>query len=91
MKKQVNIKIFGLVHGVFFRSSTKEQANLLNLKGYVKNVYNGTVEIIAEGNEKNLKKLIEWAKFGPPLARVDKIDVKWQNATGNFKNFEIKY
>lgn len=91
MKKQIIIKVHGLVQGVLFRSSTKEQADLLNLKGYVKNMHDRTVAIAAEGEEENLKKLIAWAKLGPPSAHVDKIETKWQNATGNFRNFEIKY
>lgn len=91
MKKQINIKVYGLVQGVFFRSSAKNIADSLNLTGYVKNSWNGNVEIIAEGDEKKLKKLIEWAKNGPRDARIDKTDIKWDKYTGKFVGFEIQY
>ncbi|MEW6407497.1 MAG: acylphosphatase [Patescibacteria group bacterium] len=91
MKKQVNIKIFGLVQGVLFRSSAKTQAELLNITGYVKNNWDETVEILACGEEENLKKLIAWASHGPADARVDKVEVKWQKSSGNFLGFEVRY
>jgi acylphosphatase len=68
MLRQVFIKVYGRVQGVFFRSGIKTQAGLLNLTGYVKNNWDGTVEILACGEEKDLKKLIEWTKAGPPSA-----------------------
>ncbi len=91
MQKCLLIKIYGLVQGVYFRSSTKIQAKLLNITGYVKNNWNGTVEILACGEEENLKKLIAWASHGPANARVDKVKIKWQKPSGNFLDFEIKY
>lgn len=91
MKKQINIKVYGLVQGVLFRSNAKEIVDSFGLTGYVKNNWNGNVEIIAEGDEEKLKKIAEWAKKGPSSARVDKIDIKWKKYTGKFLGFEIKY
>lgn len=91
MEKQVMIKVYGLVQGVNFRYYTQKYALSLNLKGYVKNNDDGSVEIVGLGEEENLKKLIEWAKVGPPAARVEKIEVKWQKPTRKFNTFEIKY
>lgn len=90
MKKFVQIKIFGQVQRVFFRTETQKIALSLGLAGYVRNLDDGTVEIVAEGEEKNLKKLIEWSKRGPDLAKVEKINIEWANATGNFSDFQIE-
>lgn len=90
MVKRVKIKVFGEVQGVFFRYSAKEKANQLGLKGWVENAKDGTVEIMAEGKEENLKKYIDWCYLGPPMAKVEKIEMEWQEATGEFKTFEIK-
>lgn len=83
MLKHLNIKIFGLVQGVFFRVSAKEQADKLNLKGFARNESDGTVYIEAEGEKENLDKFIEWCKIGPTLANVEKIEV----TKGDLKNF----
>jgi len=89
--KQVILKIYGRVQGVFFRDSTRRKAKKLNLVGWVKNEPDGTVKVVAEGEEEKLKELIKWCYNGSILARVAKIDIKWQEATGQFEKFEIKY
>ncbi|MEA2113637.1 MAG: acylphosphatase [Patescibacteria group bacterium] len=89
--KQVKIKVYGQVQMVMFRDATRRQARKLNLTGWVKNEIDDTVQIIAEGREERLKELVEWCYNGPVLARVDKIDVEWTEASGLFNKFEIKY
>jgi acylphosphatase len=91
MKKQVVLKIYGRVQMVFFRDSTRRKARKLGLTGWVSNESDGTVKVVAEGEEKKLEELIKWCYNGPMLARIDKIDVEWQKATGQFERFEIKY
>ncbi len=91
MNKQAILKIYGRVQKVFFRDSTRRKAKKLNLTGWVINESNRTVKIVAEGEEKNLKEFIDWCYNGPMLARVDKIDIDWKEATGQFENFKIKY
>ena len=76
---------------VMYRDSARREAKRLKLVGWVMNQDDGTVEIMAEGEEENLKKLIKWCYNGPVLARIDKIDVKWSEPTGQFNDFEIKY
>lgn len=88
--KRAKIKVFGLVQGVNFRYYTKEQAEKLNLAGWVKNEPDGSVIIIAEGEEENIKKLIDWSKSGPPLASVSNIEVEWEKPLGE-KGFEVRY
>lgn len=90
-KARVHIIILGLVQGVFFRSETRAKARELGLFGWVRNLEDGRVEILAEGEKEKLEKLVEWTKRGPNSARVDGIDIKWQKYQGEFKNFEIRY
>lgn len=73
--KHVNLVIFGEVQGVFFRKSAKIEADNLGLGGWVRNKNDGTVEISASGQEKNVNQFIKWCKKGPPFAKVDKVDV----------------
>jgi acylphosphatase len=91
MKKRAQIIVKGLVQGVFFRATTKEVAKSLGLTGWVRNVDDDKVEIVVEGEEEKIKKLIEWSWKGPPAARVDDVKVNWQNFLGEFSTFEIKY
>ncbi len=91
MIKQIILIIHGRVQMVLFRDSTKRKARQLCLTGWVGNKSDGTVKIIAEGEEKKLAELIKWCYNGPIIARVDKIDIQWQEATGQFDKFEIKY
>ena len=90
MRKQITLKIHGKVQGVFFRDSSRAQAQELNLFGWAKNASDGTVDILAEGDDKNLIKFIEWCKYGPDHAEVEKVDIKWGKFTGQFDDFSIK-
>ena len=73
MESRIKIYVFGLVQGVFFRSTTRKTARKLGLRGYVKNLPNGSVFIEAEGLEDKLYELLEFSKKGPKHARVDHI------------------
>ncbi|RMF27840.1 MAG: acylphosphatase, partial [Cyanobacteria bacterium J083] len=66
--KRVKAIVSGKVQGVGFRMHTLKQAKKLNLKGYVRNLSNGNVEIVAEGEDEKVDSLINWAKSGSPLA-----------------------
>ena len=90
-KVRVNIFVSGLVQGVFFRAQTKAKAEELGLFGWVRNLPDGRVEILVEGEKEKLEKLIEWAKRGPELAKVNGLEINWQEYQGEFKNFEIRY
>jgi len=89
-KVRVHILIKGLVQGVFFRQTTQQMAEILGLKGWVRNTLDGKVEAVFEGEKDKVEKMLDWAKKGPPSARVDGIDVKWEEYKGEFKNFEIR-
>lgn len=89
MKKRLCIYVYGKVQGVLFRSQTREKALELGLSGYAKNLTNGSVEIVAEGEERDLKELAKWCYNGPKGAEVDKADLKWEKEEKKFDKFEI--
>ena len=89
--ERVSVQVFGDVHYVGFRFSTIEVARDLGLTGWVKNEPGGSVQIVVEGEKEKLENLITWAKKGPTLARVEKIDVRWEKATGEFSSFDVSY
>lgn len=91
MDKRLVLKVHGRVQGVLFRDSARRQAKKLNLTGWVGNQDDGTVKIIAEGKEEGLNQFLKWCYNGPILAKVDRIDIERQKATGQFENFVIKY
>ncbi len=81
--------VSGRVQGVFFRSNTRSKALSLNVKGWVRNLRNGDVEAVFEGEEENAREMIKWCHRGPPLARVDKVRVEWETYKGEFESFSI--
>jgi len=87
--KQVHVFVRGRVQGVFFRASTQREARRLGLTGWVKNRPDGSVEVLAEGEEEGLKDLIGWANRGPGAARVERVDVRWRGFAGDFSDFRI--
>jgi Acylphosphatases len=86
--KAVKIIIYGKVQGVGFRNFVFLHAKKLNIKGYVKNNPDGTVEAVFEGDEDNINKMIELCEKGPERARVDKIDIK-DIEINNYQDFRI--
>lgn len=89
MPKHIEIKITGQVQGVFFRQAAKEVANTLGLTGWVKNEPDGSVRIVAEGEEEKLQKFAEWCKTGTEYARVENVTVTWQNTIEKLIDFII--
>jgi len=88
-QKRVQLVIYGRVQGVFFRSATQREARRLGITGWVKNRADGTVEVLAEGDEDAIKELTSWANHGPSAARVDSVDLRWRGYTGEFPSFTI--
>ncbi len=88
---RAHLIISGLVQGVFYRASARSVANKLGLKGWVKNRYDGKVEAMVEGDRGDVQKFINWCHQGPPGARVTSVEVEWSDATGEFKDFSIRY
>lgn len=82
--KHLNIEVYGLVQGVFFRIRAKEEAARLNVKGFAKNMPDGSVYIEAEGEKENLDEFVKWCTRGPSPAKVEKVSI----TEGIFKKFE---
>ena len=89
--QRVNIFISGRVQGVFFRQFIQEKAQELGLFGWVKNLADGRVEIIIEGGKEKIDKILTYLKQGPPLSKVESIEVDYQKYQGEFEIFEIVY
>ena len=89
MKTRIHVFISGSVQGVFFRSNTKWVADTLGIKGWVRNLSDGRVEIVAEGEK--TEELVSWVREGPSVARVDKVDLEYMDYVGEFNSFGIRY
>jgi len=91
MKARAHIYISGRVQGVFFRDHTRTWAKSLNLTGWVMNLDDGRVEVMAEGDKQNIEVLIDKLREGPPLARVENVEINWEEYKGEFDDFKIKW
>ncbi len=87
----VQATVYGRVQGVFFRAFVAEHAHELGLTGYVRNLPLRAVEVVAEGERKQLEKLVSYLKMGPPDAKVEKVVTNWSEYTGNYSGFRIRY
>ncbi len=86
-----HVWVSGRVQGVFFRQFTLEQARKLGVVGFVRNLPDGRVEAILEGPEEKVTQLVERMRQGPPMARVENLQVVSEPPTQEFSDFEIRY
>lgn len=86
---RARVIIEGRVQGVFFRDSTRQEAQRLGVTGWVRNRRDGSVEALLEGEEEKVQALIRWCEHGPPLAQVRRVSVEWEDYQGEFKGFRI--
>ncbi len=91
MMVRKHVYISGLVQGVFFRANTKRMADILGIKGWVKNLPDGRVEAVFEGEREKVEIMIRWCHKGPPSAVVEKVEVIDEEYKGEFKGFRIIY
>jgi acylphosphatase len=89
MEARARILITGLVQGVFFRREITDLARRLGISGWVKNLQDGRVEALAEGDKGRLDELIRFCHVGPRGAVVRKVDVEWSEYSGEFRGFKI--
>lgn len=90
-KKRVQLLISGRVQGVGFRMSTRIKAKKLGITGWVKNLENGKVKAVAEGEKQKLEEFIKWARKGPFTAKVKDLEVNFKEHKGDFNKFSIEY
>jgi acylphosphatase len=79
----------GRVQGVYFRAQCAEKAESLGLRGYVRNMPDGTVEAVFEGDRPGIEMCIEWNRTSQPYARVESIEVTWQEPRGDLRGFRV--
>lgn len=86
---QLKMLVSGKVQGVWYRASTAKIARDLGLKGYAKNLSDGSVEIVAVGTKVQLEKLRKWCELGPSNAQVDWIEEEWSETEETFTDFAV--
>ena len=91
VQRRVHIFVNGRVQGVFFRQATKVIAIKNNVTGWVRNLDDGRVEILIEGDDKCIDSVVAWCDCGPANSRVDDIQINNENYLGSFENFEVRY
>jgi len=90
-KQRIHLFIKGKVQGVFFRQTTKVTAEKKNVTGWVKNLHDGRVEAILEGNDVEVSEVVEWCHAGPVNAVVDDVKIVTELYKGEFSKFDIVY
>lgn len=90
-KIRARVRIAGKVQGVYFRQNTRIVANRHRVTGWVKNLKDGRVEAVLEGNEMDVSEVIEWFYAGPPKAIVDDVQIKYEPYIGEFQEFKVNY
>ena len=90
-KARAHLHIDGRVQGVFYRGFTLELAESLGLKGWVRNLSDGRVEAVFEGDRGVIESAIRRCYVGPPASRVTNIDIQWETYTGEEKDFSVRH
>ena len=90
-KIRAHVFIIGKVQGVYFIQNTRIVANRHKVTGWVQNLRDGRVEAVLEGNEMDVSELIEWFYAGPPKAKVDDVQIKYESYVGEFQGFKVNY
>ena len=88
---RAHVYVHGRVQGVFFRATTRDKALTLDVKGWVKNCLDGSVEAVFEGEKDAVEKIVNWCRKGPEGSSVNHIDVDWEKCLGEFDGFSIIY
>ena len=89
--KRVRVRIKGRVQGVFFRAYTRDAALKIGVRGWVRNLSDGRVEAVFEGEPDKVDKMVAWCHGGSPLSRVEHVEVNEEPFTGEFDQFDIRY
>jgi len=90
LRSRAHIYVSGNVQGVFYRYETKKHAELHGVNGWVRNLPDGRVECLFEGEREDVEKTIEFCRQGPPAAHIDDVDIQWEDWKGEFNDFQIK-
>ena len=88
--ERARVRVSGQVQGVFFRDSTRQKAEELNLAGWVKNLPDGKVEAFFEGPSEKVREMVRWCEEGPQHASVENVDTDFEDAGGELDGFEVR-
>jgi acylphosphatase len=91
MKVRAHIHVSGRVQGVFFRARIMERAVRLDVAGWVRNLPDGEVEAVFEGEERSVEALLEFCRQGPSRAVITRFNLNWEPFVGEFKDFKVRY
>lgn len=91
VKVRAHVFVSGRVQGVFFRYEAKRLAVRFRVCGWVRNLFDGRVEAVFEGEKADVKRLVEFCRRGPSGARVAGVEVLWEDYCGEFEGFRIRY
>lgn len=91
MQARAHLLIRGQVQGVYYRGFARDLAMYHGLKGWVRNLSNGSVEAVFEGSKGDIEQVISSCQSGPPGARVDDININWEDYQGDLRDFQIRY
>ncbi len=89
--KRIHAVVKGKVQGVFYREFTRREAGALGIGGFARNLKDGSVEIVAEGEEKNLQEFMKMVRKGPLMAFISEVEAKEEPPTGEFEGFDIRF
>jgi acylphosphatase len=90
VSSRIHIYVSGLVQGVFFRANAARKARTLGVSGWVRNLPDGRVELVVEGEKEQIDRLVEWCWMGPPAANVHDVKVDIQPYSGEFDGFTVR-
>ena len=90
-KKRAHVFVSGWVQGVFFRAETRDLARQLGVTGWVRNLWDGRVEAVVEGEDWAVEQLVAWCRQGPRGAQVDDVDVTYEDYAGEYGTFSVRY
>jgi acylphosphatase len=90
-KARAYVLIEGRVQGVFFRASTRDEARARGLTGWVRNLPDGRVAAVFEGDKRMVENMLAWCHQGPPYAHVDYVEIEWQDPLEDMIEFQVGY
>ncbi len=90
-RARILVRVHGVVQGVGFRHFTRRLAESYGIEGYVRNVPDGSVEVVAEGDTQVLKAFLDEVRIGPRFGSVSRVDVEWQEAKGDLSGFTYAF
>jgi acylphosphatase len=89
--ERAHVFVSGKVQGVYYRATTRDKARERGVTGWVRNLNDGRVEAVFEGESDDVQEMVEWCHEGSSAARVEDVEVEWEDATGEFGGFDIRY